>query len=80
MNGKWFWWGGADKEEFLALWRHMFDYFTTTKGLNNLLWLYSSNSEDAWTRSVDFYYPGDAYCDVVGLDNYTDDLKWGGAV
>jgi mannan endo-1,4-beta-mannosidase len=24
------------------------------------------------------YYPGDAYCDLVGLDNYTDDVVWDG--
>ena len=37
MNGGWFWWGGKSPDSFVAVWRHMFDYFTRTKGLDNLL-------------------------------------------
>jgi mannan endo-1,4-beta-mannosidase len=42
-NGGWFWWGAKEPQQFIAVWRHMFDYFTNTKSLNNLLWVYGPN-------------------------------------
>jgi mannan endo-1,4-beta-mannosidase len=68
QNGGWFWWGNKNPDDFVAAWRHMFDYFTTTKGLDNLLWVFSPN----YGAGVDRYYPGDAYCDILGLDAYFD--------
>jgi mannan endo-1,4-beta-mannosidase len=68
MNGDWFWWCSQDPEAFIKLWRQMFDYFTRTKGLNNLLWVYAPNHGP---KTVD-YYPGDHYVDLIGLDAYTD--------
>lgn len=68
MNGNWFWWDGKDPATFKKLWRQMFDYFTKTKGLNNLLWVYAPNHG----TNTAVYYPGDRYVDLVGLDAYTD--------
>jgi mannan endo-1,4-beta-mannosidase len=82
-NGPWFWWGAnASVQDFVALWRHMFSYFTDTKGLNNLLWAFSPNHKwDQWAARVNTYYPGDAYVDIFGIDLYmectrTDDPNW----
>ncbi len=68
MNGGWFWWGAKDPEAFIQVWRHMFDYFSNTKGLDNLLWVYGPNHGP---KTAD-YYAGDHYVDLVGLDAYTD--------
>ena len=68
MNGDWFWWGGKDPATFIKLWQQMFNYFTKTKGLDNLLWVYAPNHGDKTTA----YYPGDRYVDLAGLDAYTD--------
>jgi len=68
MNGDWFWWGAKDPDTFIKLWRQMFDYFSQTKGLDNLLWVYSPNHGSKTTA----YYAGDHYVDLVGLDAYTD--------
>jgi mannan endo-1,4-beta-mannosidase len=68
MNGDWFWWGAKEPETFILVWRQMFDYFTKTKGLNNLLWVYSPNHGNKTAA----YYAGDHYVDIVGLDAYTD--------
>jgi len=73
MNGGWFWWGAQEPEAFIAVWRHMFEYFSKTKGLDNLLWVYGPN-KGARTAA---YYPGDAYADLIGLDAYTDDVDLG---
>ena len=68
MNGNWFWWGGQDPATFHRLWKQMFDHFTTTRKLDNLIWVYGPNHGD----KVAAYYPGDRFADVVGLDAYTD--------
>jgi len=68
MNGGWFWWGGHEPGKLIRVWRHMFDYFTKTKGLDNLLWVYGPNHGNRTAA----YYPGDNYADLVGLDAYTD--------
>lgn len=88
MNGEWFWWsfgkgGQVSPAQFTMLWRHMFDYFTYTKGLNNLIWAYGPDREHiplaSWQKPVLYYYPGDAYVDIVGLSVYSDTFDdWGG--
>lgn len=70
MNGDWFWWSGKDPDAFVRVWRHMFAYFSVTKDLDNLLWVYSPNHGD----NTASYYPGDRFVDVVGLDAYTDHI------
>ncbi len=64
-----FWWCGCNlgAANYKRLWQDMFNYFTTTKKLNNLLWVYASN---AGGGSYNQYYPGDQYVDLVGLDQY----------
>lgn len=68
MNGGWFWWGAQDFDTFIQVWRHMFNYFSETKGLDNLLWVYGPNHGQNTAK----YYAGDKYVDIVGLDAYTD--------
>ena len=48
----------------------MFNYFTVTKNLHNLLRVYSPDQSRA---NPSKFYPGDAFVDVVSLDAYTDD-------
>ena len=68
MNGDWFWWCAQDTNAFVKVWRHMFNYFTEDKGLDNLLWVYGPNHG----RKTAAYYPGDQFADLIGLDAYTD--------
>ncbi|MEZ0260439.1 MAG: glycosyl hydrolase [Alphaproteobacteria bacterium] len=63
MDGNWFWWGA--QRDFPKLWTQTFDYLTNTKGLHNLLWVYSAGSSKPLA-----YYPGSQYVDVVGYDAY----------
>jgi len=51
----------------------MFDYFTKDKHLHNLLWVYGASSTG--NAPPDLYYPGDSYCDIVGLDCYADAIN-----
>jgi mannan endo-1,4-beta-mannosidase len=71
MNGGWAWWHRQSQEDFVALWRHMFDYFTHEKGLDNLLWAYTPMvNATEWDYRAMHFYPGDEYVDIVGLDKY----------
>ncbi len=67
FDGQWFWWGKGGSQNFIKLWRMMYDYFTNEKGLNNLIWVlgYSGDVKDGW-------YPGDGYCDIIGSDTYNN--------
>lgn len=73
MSGGWFWWGAphATPEEYRALWRFTVEHLRDRRGVHNLLWAYSTNAladlegEAYWT-----WYPGDAYVDVLGFDDY----------
>jgi len=61
--GKWFWWGAGSPEDCKNLWILMFNTFES-KGLKNLIWVWTAESEDsAW-------YPGDEYVDIIGRDLY----------
>lgn len=63
--GGWFWWGAKGAEPYKALWKLMFDFFET-KGLNNLIWVWTTETGDA------DWYPGDDYVDIIGRDIYNN--------
>ncbi|MDE6412732.1 MAG: glycoside hydrolase family 26 protein [Eubacterium sp.] len=71
FDGAWFWWGKGGAENFKKLWIMMYDHFTKDLGLNNLIWVlgYSHNGYDYKGKPAE-WYPGDAYCDIVGADSY----------
>ena len=73
MTGAWFWWGAthATPEEYKQLWRFTADYLREEKGVHNLLYAYAPNADGASGHDhyMDFY-PGDAYVDVLGYDEY----------
>ena len=62
----WFWWGAGGAEPYKKLWRLMFDRMTRHHGLDNLLWVWTSQVTDP------DWYPGDDYVDMVGRDIYNE--------
>ncbi|HEY0778557.1 MAG TPA: glycosyl hydrolase [Gemmatirosa sp.] len=71
MSGSWFWWGGrhATPDEYRQLWRFTVTYLRDRKGAHNLLYAFAPDVFD----TPDAYlarYPGDAYVDVLGYDDY----------
>lgn len=77
-NGNWFWFcagygdlGYIDSRDMIAMWEYVYDYYTKDWGLDNILWSYAPNVSNSSSSPVTYYYPGDEYCDVVGLDWYT---------
>jgi len=67
-SGGWFWWGAHGAEPCRTLWRLMFDRLVQYHGLNNLIWVWTTDtSED----NMD-WYPGDEYVDILSADIYAD--------
>jgi mannan endo-1,4-beta-mannosidase len=62
--GGWFWWGAKGATSFKLLWKLMFDRMTNYHHLDNLIWVWTSEGNDA------DWYPGDDYVDIVGRDLY----------
>lgn len=65
-SGKWFWWGFGGPKPCKALYRLMYDRFTGQHGLDNLIWVWTS---DEAGDALD-WYPGDEYVDIIGRDYY----------
>ncbi len=70
-TGSWFWWGAdlTSAEDYKALWRFTVRYLRDEKGLHNLLYAYSPDVFQTEEQYLE-RYPGDAYVDVLGADDY----------
>jgi mannan endo-1,4-beta-mannosidase len=76
MNQGKFWWGGRPGSDGTALlYRIVHDYFTSTKGLTNLVWVWDMQD---MSRDFEAYNPGNKYWDVFGFDVYDKgyDASW----
>ena len=71
-TGSWFWWGSGlcTPEEYNALWVMTYDYLVNDRGLGNLVWAISPNGMQQDFEKWMERYPGDAYVDIIGLDQY----------
>lgn len=65
FEGGWFWYGKGTGEQFVRLWRTMFNYFAKERDLNNLVWVLCHCGEP---RSD--FNPGKEYYDIAGADSY----------
>lgn len=65
INDGWSWWGGTANSARLFQITH--DYLVGTKGLTNLIWVWSAK-DSGDPNQLHTFYPGDSYVDVVGLD------------
>ena len=70
-TGGWFWWGkgNVSAQDFKLLWQFTITYLRDVKGVHNLLYAYSTDVFDSKSAYFEFY-PGDAYVDMVGFDDY----------
>jgi len=74
FDGSWFWWGAdfCTPEEFKTVFQFTVTYLRDTKGVHNVLYSFGpDNSYDTQAKYLS-RYPGDAYIDVLGIDNYGD--------
>jgi mannan endo-1,4-beta-mannosidase len=64
--GAWFWWGAKGSAPCKALWQLMYNRLVNYHGLNNLIWVWTTNTA---SDALD-WYPGDTYVDIIGMDIY----------
>lgn len=78
MDGNWFWWGSGHTTaaQYIALYQYTVTYLRDTLGVHSFLFAWSPdrnfNSQTQYLTN----YPGDAYVDLLGTDNY-EDMKAG---
>ncbi|WP_150265397.1 glycosyl hydrolase [Paenibacillus tepidiphilus] len=73
QNGSWFWWGAGTttKSEYATLYRYTVEYLRDIKGVHNFLYVFSPNGSFGGNESEYLNtYPGDAYVDILGMDQY----------
>lgn len=74
FDGSWFWWGAdfCSAEDYKAVYQFTVEYLRDTKGVHNILYAFSPDKSYATSTNYLSRYPGDAYVDVLGMDNYGD--------
>lgn len=74
FDGGWFWWGKpyTTREEFISLWRFTVSYLRDSLGVHNFIYAYSPDNNFRTEAEFLERYPGDAWVDMVGMDNYGD--------
>ena len=71
-TGSWFWWGSSTSvETYKSLWRYTQEYLQS-KGVHNLIYVYSPNGPISGAEEYLTRYPGDEYVDVLAFDYYDD--------
>ncbi|MDQ6422881.1 glycosyl hydrolase [Paenibacillus sp. LHD-117] len=68
-EGGWFWWGAHGPESAKQLWRLLYDRIVSVHGIDNLIWIWNSESAD--------WYPGDDVVDIVSIDSYPEPGDYG---
>ncbi len=82
-TGSWFWWGTStcDAATYQKVFRYTVEYLRDKRQVHNLLYVYSPDGNPGFFTEAQKRYPGDAYVDVIGYDNYQtdpspDSSKW----
>lgn len=71
-TGGWFWWGtGNTAESYKSLYAYTREYLES-KGVHNMLYVYSPNGPMETEEEYMSRYPGDAYVDILAFDYYND--------
>lgn len=71
-QGGWFWWGAKGYAACMALYDLVYERLTNHHGLNNLIWVWTSQDN---SQSIN-WYPGNSKVDVVGADIYLSGLNY----
>lgn len=74
FDGGWFWWGATHctADQYKQLYQFTVTYLRDVLGVRNFLYAWSPDKNFINLAQYLERYPGDAYVDVVGSDNYGD--------
>ena len=74
FDGGWFWWGKphCTREDFKSLWQFTVTYLRDSLQVHNFIYTFSPDC--LFKIEADYLdrYPGDAWVDMVGMDDYAD--------
>jgi mannan endo-1,4-beta-mannosidase len=78
MDGNWFWWGTGHTTSaaYISLYQYTVIYLRDTLGVHNFLFAWSPDRNFSTESQYLTCFPGDAYVDLLGTDNY-EDMKAG---
>lgn len=70
-SGSGFWWGNGNctAEQFITLWKFTVGYLRDTKGLHNILYVFSTDIVSSQSAYLNFW-PGSEWVDMIGIDAY----------
>jgi mannan endo-1,4-beta-mannosidase len=74
FDGAWFWWGNTHctASEYKTLFQFTVTYLRDSLGVHNFLYAWSPDKNFTSESQYLERYPGDAFVDLVGMDNYGD--------
>jgi mannan endo-1,4-beta-mannosidase len=74
FDGDWFWWGKSHTTaaDYKTLYQFTVTFLRDSLGVHNFLYAWSPDKNFTSETQYLERYPGDAYVDVVGSDNYGD--------
>ena len=74
FDGDWFWWGASHctPDQYKALYQFTVTYLRDSLGVHNFIYAWSPDKNFTSESQYLERYPGDAYVDLVGTDNYGD--------
>ncbi len=74
FDGDWFWWGKphTTRQEFISLWRFTVSYLRDSLQVHNFIYAFSPDNNFITEAEYLERYPGDAWVDLLGTDNYGD--------
>lgn len=74
FDGSWFWWGAAyvTPDQYKQGYKFIVEYLRDTKNVHNIIYAFSPDNSYTTQEAYLSRYPGDAYVDVLGMDNYGD--------
>jgi mannan endo-1,4-beta-mannosidase len=79
LDGNWFWWGKphCTADEIKSLWRFTVAYLRDSLQVHQFIYAFSPDC--LFTNEQEFLerYPGDAWVDMVGMDDYADFGRYG---
>jgi mannan endo-1,4-beta-mannosidase len=74
FDGDWFWWGKSHctKDEFVHLWKFTVAYLRDSLQVHNFIYAFSPDCKFTTEEEYLERYPGDAWVDMTGMDDYAD--------
>jgi mannan endo-1,4-beta-mannosidase len=74
FDGEWFWWGKphCTRKEFISLWQFTVAFLRDSMEVHNFIYAFSPDNKFNTQEEYLERYPGDAWVDLLGMDDYGD--------